>query len=87
MQVVVPSVSRAAVLQGTALAVFAETPSGATLSKPGPVPTGKAFGCEAGAQRVLAQMHQYHLWMRQSAPTQSNLKPPMLPPSNDSLLA
>jgi hypothetical protein len=50
MQVVVPSVSRAAVLQGTALTVFVETPSGATLSKPGPVSiSGKAFGCEAGA--------------------------------------
>ena len=33
-QVVVPSVPRAAVLQGTALTVFVETPSGATLSKP-----------------------------------------------------
>jgi hypothetical protein len=50
MQVVVPSVSRAAVLQGTALTVFVETPSGATLSKPGPVSiSGKAFGGEAGA--------------------------------------
>jgi hypothetical protein len=33
-QVVVPSVSLAAVLQGTALTVFVETPSSATLSKP-----------------------------------------------------
>jgi hypothetical protein len=50
MQVVVPSVSRAALLQGTALTVFVETPSGATLSKPGPVSiSGKAFGGEAGA--------------------------------------
>jgi hypothetical protein len=36
MQVVVPSVSRAAVLQGTALTTFVEIPSGPTLSKPGP---------------------------------------------------
>src|SRR5258708_38865471 len=36
MQVVVPSVSRAAVLQGTALTTFVEFPSGPTSSKPGP---------------------------------------------------
>src|ERR1700674_1678774 len=36
MQVVVPSLSRAAVLQGTALTTFVEIPSGPTLSKPGP---------------------------------------------------
>src|SRR5712664_651029 len=36
MQVVVPSVSRAAVLQGTALTTLVEIPSGPTLSKPGP---------------------------------------------------
>src|SRR6266478_4866987 len=36
MQVVVPSVSLAAVLQGTALTTFVEIPSGPTLSKPGP---------------------------------------------------
>jgi hypothetical protein len=34
MQVVVPSVSLAAMLQGTALTVFVEIPSSATLSKP-----------------------------------------------------
>jgi hypothetical protein len=34
MQVVVPSVSLAAVLQGTARTVFVETPSSATLFKP-----------------------------------------------------
>jgi hypothetical protein len=33
-QVVVPSVSLAAMLQGTALTIFVETPSGATLLKP-----------------------------------------------------
>jgi hypothetical protein len=49
MQVVVPSVSLAAVLQGTALTVLVETPTGATLSKPGPVSiSGKAVGCQAG---------------------------------------
>ena len=36
-QVVVPSVSLAARLQGTALTVFVETPSGPTMFKPGPV--------------------------------------------------
>jgi hypothetical protein len=35
-QVVVPSVSRAAVPQGTALTVRVETPSGATTFNPGP---------------------------------------------------
>ena len=35
-QVVNPSVSRAAVLQGTALTAFVETPSGATVFNPGP---------------------------------------------------
>jgi len=35
--VVNPSVSRAAVLQGTALTVFVETPSGATVFNPGPI--------------------------------------------------
>jgi len=34
MQVVVPSVSLAAMLQGTARTVFVETPSSATLFKP-----------------------------------------------------
>src|SRR5258708_2023488 len=38
MQVVVPSVSRATVLQGTALTVFVETPSLATTSRPVGVP-------------------------------------------------
>ena len=38
MQVVVPSVSRAALLQGTALTVFVETPSSSTLAKPTVVP-------------------------------------------------
>jgi hypothetical protein len=48
VQVVVPAVSLAAVLQGTALTV--ETPSGATLTKSGPVSiSGKAAGCQAGA--------------------------------------
>jgi hypothetical protein len=49
MQVVVPSVSLAAVLQGTARTVFVETPSSATLFKPvseceisGPPTTGAA---------------------------------------------
>lgn len=49
MQVVVPSVSLAAVLQGTALTVFVEIPSSATLVKPtslvmemGPPPVGAA---------------------------------------------
>src|ERR1039458_4608625 len=47
MQVVVPSVSRAAALQGTAPTVFVEMLSGATLSKPGPVSiSGKAAGCQ-----------------------------------------
>jgi hypothetical protein len=36
-QVVVPSVSWATVLQGTALTVFVETPSRPTMFKPGPV--------------------------------------------------
>ena len=38
MQVVVPSVSRATVLQGTALTVFVEMPSLATTSRPVCVP-------------------------------------------------
>jgi hypothetical protein len=38
MQVVVPSVSLAAVLHGTALTVFVETPSSATLFKPVSLP-------------------------------------------------
>jgi hypothetical protein len=49
MQVVVPSVSLAAMLQGTARTVFVETPSSATLFKPvseceisGPPTTGAA---------------------------------------------
>jgi len=49
MQVVVPSVSLAALLQPTALTVFVETPSSATLFKPvsegeisGPPTTGAA---------------------------------------------
>jgi hypothetical protein len=44
MQVVVPSVSRAALLQGAALTVFVE-PSGPTTSRPRPVSTsGSAAG-------------------------------------------
>ena len=35
--VVNPSVSRAAVLHGTALTAFVETPSGATVFSPGPI--------------------------------------------------
>jgi hypothetical protein len=38
MQVVVPSVSLAAVLQRTAFTIFVEIPSSATLSKPVAVP-------------------------------------------------
>jgi hypothetical protein len=51
MQVVVPS-ARAAALQGTALTVFVETPSGgATLSKPGPVSiSGNGTAPRAGAE-------------------------------------
>jgi hypothetical protein len=37
MQVVVPSVSLADMPHGTALTVFVETPSSATLFRPGPV--------------------------------------------------
>src|ERR1700738_1880221 len=47
-QVVVPSVSRAAVLQGTAFTVFVE-PSGATTVKPGPVFTCGSSALEYGA--------------------------------------
>jgi hypothetical protein len=55
MQVVVPAVSLAAVLQGTALTVCVETPSGATLSKPGPVSiSGKAVDCKRVPRRALA---------------------------------
>jgi hypothetical protein len=64
-EVVVPSVSLAAVLQGTALTVFVETPSGATLSKPGPVSiSGKRPAAKPVPRRVLVQMCQRHLWVR-----------------------
>jgi hypothetical protein len=63
-QVVVPSVPRAAVLQGTALTVFVETPSAAILSKPasdreisGPPTSGAAptvGGIIAGGGAVAA---------------------------------
>src|ERR1700681_2124971 len=56
MQVVEPSVSRATVLQGTALTVLVETPSLATTSRPvcvpgfnGPPGCGTASGPGAGA--------------------------------------
>jgi hypothetical protein len=58
MQVVVPSVSLAAALQGTAFTLFVETPSSATLSNPvspagnqGPPSSGAvaAVGTDGGA--------------------------------------
>ena len=48
-QVVVPSVSWATVLQGTALTVFVETPSRPTMFKPGP-----ADGCFLSVSRERA---------------------------------
>jgi hypothetical protein len=61
VQMVVPPVSLAAVLQGTALTVCVETSSGATLSKPGPVSiSGKAVGCKPVPRRALAQMCLCH---------------------------
>jgi hypothetical protein len=64
MQVVVPSVSLAAMLQGTARTLFVETPSSATLFKPvsdseisGPPTTGEApavGGIIAGGGAVMA---------------------------------
>jgi hypothetical protein len=64
MQVVVPSVSLAAMLQGTARTVFVETPSSATLFKPvseceisGPPTTGAAAavgGIMAGGGASMA---------------------------------
>jgi len=62
VQVIVPPVSLAAVLQGTALTVCVETPSGATLSKPGPVSiSGKAVGCKSVPRRALAAGGPYRL--------------------------
>jgi hypothetical protein len=59
---VVPPVSLAAVLQGTALTVCVETSSGATLSKPGPVSiSGKAVGCKSVPRRALAAGGPYRL--------------------------
>lgn len=81
--VVVPSVSLVAVLQGTALTVFVETPSGATLSKPGPVSiSGKPV-----PRRALAQMCQCHLWVALVCATTAEPKPRMLPPSEAQLIA
>jgi hypothetical protein len=53
MQVVVPSVSRAAALQGTALTDFVE-PSGAATSKPGPLSTFGSGPVEYGVGGVPA---------------------------------
>src|SRR3977135_1191295 len=65
MQVVVPSVSLAARLQGTARTVFVETPSSATLFKPvseceisGPPTTGAA----AAVGGIMAARGAQHRW-------------------------
>jgi hypothetical protein len=52
-QVVNPSVSRAALLQGTALTLFVERPSAATMSKPVPVSSAGNGPVEYGVGDVL----------------------------------